>query len=185
MVASTSIALPGLHSPAAGFEAPFELLAACHERVQRSLQLLQRLVEHLARHGADAQARSAAQDVWRYFAIAAPEHHADEERHVLPLLRASGDAALVAAAERLHADHEAMDAIWQRLGPQLQALADAALPWPADALAPLRDAAGAFVAVHEQHVPLEDELAFPAARARLQAPALAAMGAEMAARRRA
>lgn len=185
MNATVSISLPGLHSPAAGFEAPFEMLAACHERVERSLQLLQRLLVHLAGEGADAQARAAAHDVWRYFAIAAPEHHADEERHVLPVLRASGDAALIAAAERLHADHEAMDAIWQRLGALLQALADAEQPWSAAGLAPLREAAEAFIAVHTQHVPLEDSLAFPAARARMGAAAQAAMGGEMAARRRA
>ena len=184
MAATTPIALPGMHSPAAGFEAPFEMLAGCHERVQRSLQLLQRLVEHLAGHGADAQARAAAHDVWRYFAIAAPEHHADEELHVLPALHASGDAGLISAAERIHADHLSMDTIWQRLGPQLQALADAGLPWSNDALAPLREAAEAFVAIHAQHVPLEEAIVFPAARARLDAESQAAMGAEMAARRR-
>lgn len=183
MTATSSITLPGAHSPAAGFEAPFEMLAACHERVQRSLQLLQRLVEHLAHHGADTQARAAAHDVWRYFAIAAPDHHSDEERHVLPVLRASGDAALIQAADRLQADHLAMDAVWRELGPQLQALADATQAWPSDRLAPLRQAAAAFVAIHAQHVPLEDELAFPAARARLDAAAQAAMGAEMARRR--
>lgn len=184
MVAPASIGLPGLHSPAAGFEAPFEMLSACHERVQRSLQLLQRLLEHLAHHGADAQARAAAHDVWRYFAIAALDHHADEELHVLPVLRASGDASLIQAAERIHADHEAMNAIWRGLGPRLQALADAGQAWSDDALAPLREAAEAFIAIHEQHVPLEDDLAFPAARARHGAAAQAAMGAEMQARRR-
>ena len=41
---SSSMSLPGLHSPAAGFEAPFDLLEACHERVHRSLALLGRLI---------------------------------------------------------------------------------------------------------------------------------------------
>jgi hemerythrin-like domain-containing protein len=181
--------MPGLRSPDAGFEAPFDLLAACHERVQRSLQLLRRLLDHLDRHGADAQAQSAASDVWRYFEIAAPAHHSDEELHLLPVLRASGDASLIDAADRIHADHEQMDAIWRELGPQLRGLADgqwapATVPAPPRQLPALRMAAEAFVAIHAAHVPLEDQLAFPAARMRLDAAAQQAMGEEMAARRR-
>jgi hypothetical protein len=57
-------------TPAASLDQPFELLAGCHDRVRRSLALLQRLVEHVRAHGADAQARSAADDVLRYFDIA-------------------------------------------------------------------------------------------------------------------
>jgi ribonucleoside-diphosphate reductase alpha chain len=104
MNASTSLDL--LHAgPAAGFDQPFELLAACHGRVERMLGLLERLAAHLAAHGADEPARSAAADITRYFDIAGPAHHEDEERHVLPRLRASGDPALAALADRLHADH--------------------------------------------------------------------------------
>ena len=77
-----------LHAaPAAGFDEPFEMLAACHERVQRMLRLLRRLAAHLGEHGADAQAAQAAVDVMRYFDEAAPRHHDDEELHVLPRLR--------------------------------------------------------------------------------------------------
>ena len=83
-------------TPSAGFDQPFEMLSACHERVQRSLALLQRLQDHLASHGADPQARDAARDVMRYFDIAAPAHHEDEERHVLPVLRAQGEDAFAA-----------------------------------------------------------------------------------------
>jgi iron-sulfur cluster repair protein YtfE (RIC family) len=97
-------------TPAASLDQPFELLAGCHDRVRRSLALLQRLVEHVRAHGADAQARSAADDVLRYFDIAGPQHHLDEEKHVLPLLEASGDAALIDAAHKLRADHRQLDA---------------------------------------------------------------------------
>lgn len=93
--------------PAVGFEQPFEMLLACHERVQRSLDLLLRLQAHVARHGADDEARDAARDVLRYFDIAGPHHHQDEEQHVLPRLRAAGQAAL---AQRLAADHTEMTA---------------------------------------------------------------------------
>src|SRR5439155_25395301 len=111
--------------PAAGFDQPFELLAGCHDRVRRSLVLLQRLVAHLRTHGADGDARPAAADVLRYFDVAGPQHHLDEETHVLPLLEASGDAALVEAARRLHDEHRQLDTQWQALRTQLSALDDA------------------------------------------------------------
>lgn len=184
MSETASRALPGMHSPAAGFDAPFEVLAGCHERVRRSLALLERLLSHLAQQGVDAAARSAAQDVWRYFDIAAPQHHQDEERHVIPLLLASGDGELMAAARQMRGDHERMDAVWARLGPALQGLAqagDGALPppqWQA-----LAQDAQRFIGLHATHVPLEDALAFPAALARTDTRARAAMGQEMARRR--
>jgi hemerythrin-like domain-containing protein len=168
-----------LHAaPGAGFEAPFEMLAACHERVERSLRLLERLAKHIVAHGADAQARDAAKDVLRYFDIAAPHHHEDEERHVLPLLRAHGQAALAA---RLHADHEAMGVAWAALRPALHALSDgdASAALAASAHHVWRD----FAALYRAHAQAEDSQAFPSARALLDGPAQRAMGQEMAQRR--
>jgi hemerythrin-like domain-containing protein len=175
---SISITLPGMHPAAAGFDDPFALLAGCHERVRRSLDLLRRLSDHVARQGADAQAQAAARDVLRYFDVAAPAHHEDEERHVLPLMQASGDAALVQAAERLGRDHDAIRTAWQTLRPLLLQVADATRC--ADG-AGLASAAARFVQVHDGHLELEDGLVFPAA-ARLHRD-VAAMGREMAARR--
>ena len=43
--------LPGFHSPAIGFEQPFEMLSACHERVERTLALFERLVAHVRAQG--------------------------------------------------------------------------------------------------------------------------------------
>jgi hemerythrin-like domain-containing protein len=170
---------PLLHSPpGAGFDEPFEMLAACHERVERMLRLLERLAEHLPRHGADAQAQDAARDVLRYFDQAAPHHHEDEERHVLPALRASGEATAIALADRLHADHAQMSAAW------------AALRVPLVEIAAGRWAAGgaftsvaAFAALYREHVRREDRDAFPQAAARVTGIARAAMGDEMAVRR--
>ncbi|MDH4062498.1 MAG: hemerythrin domain-containing protein, partial [Aquincola sp.] len=108
-------------SPSAGFDTPFEMLEACHERVHRMLALLDRLSEHLARQGLDTAAHQAAQDVMRYFDNAGPAHHEDEERHVLPRLRAAGRHDL---ADRLHGDHEQMAVAWQRVRADLLALAE-------------------------------------------------------------
>lgn len=167
-------------SPAAGFDEPFAMLQACHERVQRTLDLLRRLRSHVAAHGADAQARQAATDVLRYFDLAAPQHHLDEERHVLPALEASGDPALRALAARLHDDHRRMDAAWAEARPLLQAVAEGGLA----RLAPEQEQVLAgFAALHAGHLEAEERGAFPAATARLDAAALAAMSADMRQRR--
>ena len=107
--------LPGFSAPAVGFEQPFAMLEACHERVQRTLALLARLRAHVRQHGADTDARQAARDVLRYFDIAAPLHHQDEELHVFPLLRAQASPEVQALVQRLQQDHLAMTADWARL----------------------------------------------------------------------
>jgi hemerythrin-like domain-containing protein len=165
-------------APAVGFDQPFEMLAACHERVERSLRLLERLGEHLMSQGADEAARSAARDVQRYFDLAAPQHHEDEERHVLPALRAAGQSVL---AQQVLADHARMAEAWARLSVQLQAIGrgDAA-----DAITPAAQAEWkAFAQLYRAHLALEDAEVFPAAAPLLDAPAQRAMGEEMAQRR--
>jgi hemerythrin-like domain-containing protein len=171
--------MPGFATPpAAGFDEPFEMLHACHERVERSLALLARLLAHLVRQGADAQAQDAARDVRRYFERAAPLHHEDEERHVLPVLRAQGEGAL---ADRLLADHAAMATAWATLRPVLMAV-EAGDAGPA--LDPATAALHArFVTLYAEHIALEEQSAFVKARSALDAAAQAAMGREMAARR--
>lgn len=177
-----SRALPGFSTPAASFEQPFDMLEACHARVQRSLDLLARIVAHVDAKGHDAQSRAAVADVLRYFDLAAPQHHEDEERHVFPLLLAHArDTAVRQAVATLQADHARMAAQWAALRPRL-------LAWLREGAAPLTEAERAqvrdFAALYATHIPLEESLAYPAARALLASEALAGMGAEMAARRR-
>jgi hemerythrin-like domain-containing protein len=155
------------------------MLGACHDRVRRMLALLTRLREHLRTHGADGQARQAATDVLRYFDQAAPAHHEDEERHVFPLLLREGDAAQRPTVERLQRDHRAMAAQWPAVRALLQRVA-------AGAAAPAADEEAAcdrFAALYVSHLSAEDEIVFPAARARMNAAAQQAMGDEMARRR--
>ena len=80
------MSLPNLFSPSATFEAPLEMLAACHGRIERQGETLRRLVPHVAANGSDQPAREAAQAVLRYFDRAALDHHADEEQDLFPAL---------------------------------------------------------------------------------------------------
>ncbi|MBI3531269.1 MAG: hemerythrin domain-containing protein [Burkholderiales bacterium] len=178
---ASSSALPGFNSPAVGFEQPFEMLEACHDRVRRSLTLLGKLVEYVAAHGHDAQSRSAAADVLRYFDLAAPLHHLDEETHVFPLLLEQGDAAVREAVQSLQKDHVAMGHLWLRLRMALLDWRDAETP--AALTASTRADAANFSDLYTGHLKTEEGLVFPQARARLDATSLAAMGRQMQARR--
>jgi hemerythrin-like domain-containing protein len=174
--------LPGFDAPAVGFEQPFEMLEACHERVQRSLGLLQRLMDHIDGKGHDAQSRAAAADVLRYFDIAAPLHHEDEELHVFPALAGSSDARLVDAVATLQRDHERMAALWARLRLAL-------VQWRDGAAAPAidgetRELAREFIGQYDAHIATEEGLVYPAAMGRFDAAGLARIGAEMQSRRR-
>ncbi|WP_397535183.1 hemerythrin domain-containing protein [Roseateles sp.] len=161
-----------------GYAEPFELLSACHERVQRSLDMLERLNAHCASHGADARAASAAADVLRYFDIAAPLHHQDEELHVFPALEAGGDAALADLCVRLRAEHRQIEQRWQTLRPLLQDLIDGRLD-----LRPLADASQTFIDIHRLHLLDENDQVFPAAESTLGPAQQHDMGLEMAGRR--
>jgi hemerythrin-like domain-containing protein len=172
--------------PAAGFEAPFDMLRACHERVNRMLGLLGRLRAHVREHGVDEQARQAARDVMRYFDIAAPEHHRDEELHVFPALLALGDESLTHVVARLERDHVLMDARWRAAREVLQRLAE-----PAPDARPVRgglsgdedETLSDFLAVYDGHIEAEESIAYPRAERLIEGERLRAMSSDMMARR--
>jgi hemerythrin-like domain-containing protein len=182
MTTRATTSLPGFNAPAIGFEQPFEMLQACHERVRRSLGLLERIVAHVDALGHDAQSRAAAGDVLRYFDQAAPQHHEDEERHVFPALAGQSEQAVRAAVRQLQADHVRMHALWSRLRRVLLRWQDADPP-PVSAAE--RGLIAEFAACYPPHIALEESLVYPAARALFDAAALDHAGREMAARRRA
>ena len=173
--------LPGMRAPGAGFEQPFEMLEACHERVRRSLALLERLRAHLRGQGCDDSARQAARDVLRYFDIAAPLHHQDEELHIFPaLLAAQPEGRMADLVGRLQREHALMARHWADARQPLEQLAQGALR----AFTPAHEAAlERFAQCHAGHLRDEDESAYPAARALFDEGRQQHMGREMAARR--
>ncbi len=172
--------LPGFSAPAAGFEEPFAMLEACHERLQRTLALLGRLREHVRQQGADDDARQAARDVLRYFDIAAPLHHADEELHVFPLLLADAAPEMRAMVKQLQLDHVEMESDWAASRVPLQGLAEGAIQSFSASAEALFDR---FAARYASHIRDEEHQAYPAALQGLEPSALGRMGQEMARRR--
>ncbi|MDP3813336.1 MAG: hemerythrin domain-containing protein [Hydrogenophaga sp.] len=179
----TSITLPGHRAPAAGFEAPCEMLGACHERVERMLGLLAKLQQHVLVRGWDESVASAACDVMRYFDLAAPLHHEDEERHVFPPLLAGDNTALRQVVQGLLQDHRDMEAAWVAVRAALASVAQAPPPGWAH-FSPQEEAAViGFTRLYDRHLREEDGLVYPAAQAGLSLEALQAMSADMMRRR--
>ncbi|MEO8857430.1 MAG: hemerythrin domain-containing protein [Burkholderiaceae bacterium] len=178
---ASHIAFPGFGSPAAGPDAPLQMLEACHQRMQRQCATLRRLVAHLPAHGSDTQAREAAQAVMRYFDISAPQHHADEEADLLPALQeamAGSDAVCIRGmAQRLAEEHRQLESAWERLRPALESIA-------AGQSSPLSaDDAESFVEATLSHLAYEESEVLPMAERLLLDDQLQQIGQAMAARR--
>jgi len=163
-------------TPAPTFDDPFGMLVACHVRMRRQLATLARLARYLPENGADAEAQTAATAILRYFDEAAPNHHADEDRSVLPrVLERRPELANVIAG--IGADHRTMERHWRKLRPLLSSIAagrNEALP-PALVRTVCED--------YVEHLEREEARLFPAAQACLDADTIAAIGREFAARR--
>ena len=110
------------------FSQPIAVLKHCHGRIRKQLATLQNLLSHLPQHGADAAAQQAAKAVIKYFSLAAPLHHEDEEDDLLPMLRASAtgaDAALLdKVVPEILAQHQQMDTDWLIINSQLEQIAN-------------------------------------------------------------
>jgi hemerythrin-like domain-containing protein len=173
------IAQPG--APAGpGFDEPFEMLTACHERVGRMLALIDKLRSHMRTHGPDDSVRQAARDVMRYFDIAAPQHHRDEELHVFPALLGLQEAELVVLVARLQQDHIQMDVRWKAVRSLLEEVAQGSRTSFNEA----DDAIFAgFANLYDLHLQAEESVAFPRASAAMDHDRLDMMSRDMAARR--
>lgn len=180
-VPSTARARPTPVSPR--IDDPMALLLACHDKVRRFTELALRLQAHVTAHGPDAQAREAATSILRYFELAAPLHHADEDEDLFPALLAL-DEALVGADVRasiqaLSDEHAALGTLWQALAPWLRDVAAGRADGStADAAPPV----AAFAARYQAHADAEEREVYPHA-AKLPPEALARIAQAMVARR--
>lgn len=147
---------PLLQPVAPSIDDPIELLQACHDKVRRFAGLTLRLRAHLAERGPDAQAQEAARSILRYFDMAAPLHHDDEDLDLFPALRAMEQPELTRCIGELEAQHESLGHLWQALRPWLSATAEGqACPPPAEV--------DAFAAAYPAHAAREEAEIYPAA----------------------
>ena len=175
------VPVPGVPAESASTEAPLEMLAACHVRIERQCETLRRLVSHLAARGADAEARTAAENVLRYFDSAAKHHHDDEEKDLFPALlesmAGSDPVCLRELTDALRAEHRVLDAAWQRVRASLAQVA-------AGTSAQLSsNDVEALVGAYERHLEREETELLPMAARLLSDDELARIGRSMRERR--
>ena len=168
-------------TPAApSFDHPLEMLRACHGKILRQGEILQKLAAHLDCHGCDTEAQLAAQGILRYFETAGQFHHLDEEENLFPALRASDEFAqtpLPALLERLLVEHVGMLAAWDALRPVLLLLA-AGEQVALDA-AVMND----FITRYSDHIAIENAELLPLVPKLLTLEQLKTIGQKMAERR--
>ena len=119
-----------LFETAPDFDQPIAVLKHCHDRIRKQIRTMQNLVRHTPKNGQDMEMQQAAHAVLRYFNQAAPNHHADEEDDLLPMLQgtATGEDALLldALLPDIMREHQQMDTAWAGLNKQLQKIASGA-----------------------------------------------------------
>ena len=116
-----------LFDTAPDFDQPVAVLKHCHDRIRKQLKTMESLASPAAFAATPDEVRQAASAVLRYFEKAAPHHHEDEEHDLLPMLADTArgdDAALLARLmPEVLDEHRQMEQLWQRLQPQLAAIA--------------------------------------------------------------
>jgi len=106
-------------------DAPIANFADCHTGILRRLQALDELPALLA---PAARARQIAEQSLAFFREAIFEHHLEEERELFPAVLASARAGaerdrVQSMAERLTAQHRALEAMWKSLEKDLKRVA--------------------------------------------------------------
>jgi hemerythrin-like domain-containing protein len=166
-----------LGAAAPGFDRPLDVLEACHGRIARQCDTLEKLLAHLPLHGADTQARQAARAVLAYFDTAAVHHHDDEERNLFPLLELAGAPGACDLVETLTLEHDELALLWRRLRFGLQQIESGAASRLDEA------SIRRFIALNRSHLEFENVHVLPLARQVLDADELERLGRAMAARR--
>jgi hemerythrin-like domain-containing protein len=117
-----------LFDTAPEFDQPLAVLKHCHDRIRKQNATLGKLVPHLQEHGADQQAQKAALGILRYFQMAAPKHHEDEEVDLLPTLQQvakAEDAVLLQdLLPKILQQHELMAMMWAQLEVELTSISN-------------------------------------------------------------
>jgi hemerythrin-like domain-containing protein len=155
---------------------PFEQLERSHRRLEERLEDLTWVAREARGAAVDVD---ALRDVAAFFTRAVRRHEEDEERSLFPRLR--GVAGLEALLERLAVEHGEHLALHARLEPLIATLDRA--PDDQAAIEQVVQVAEALVSAYRTHVDTEERTLFPAARAALDADALAAIAREMQDRR--
>ncbi|MFC3149178.1 hemerythrin domain-containing protein [Piscinibacterium candidicorallinum] len=160
---------------------PIDLLQTCHEKATHFVSLLEKLQRYLRGVACpDDPAVETALQLMRYFDRAAPDHHADEERDLFPILGATLSATtdLQALMRNLSDQHRDLESLFAEIRPWLVGIVNGDVPaTPAAQIS-------AFTSLYRAHIQIEEAFVLPVARLHLQEMDRIALARAMALRRR-
>ncbi|WP_198263670.1 hemerythrin domain-containing protein [sulfur-oxidizing endosymbiont of Gigantopelta aegis] len=164
------------------FEHPLTLLLSCHDKVKHFSSALVTLSLALKKEGWNEQLVASSDQIRRYFNVAAPEHHLDEEEHLFPAiialdpeLKKPQSLAIVQLIHRLIKEHVESDSLWESL--------DGLLAERSNDFARLGKLSADFKREMHTHADIENEQIFPYAKANMSDEILKAIGLSIAKRR--
>ncbi len=166
----------------ATFEEPLELLLSCHEKIMHYSSALCTVIEAIKTQGWTEQHSTSIEQIRRYFNIASPEHHLDEEQHLFPAIIALDSdfkqpqsMTMVTLINRLIKEHVESDGLWEEL--------DQLLGERSNDMVQLEARAQQFKKDMHQHAKIENEEVFPYAKAHISVAEFKKMGQAIAQRR--
>ena len=106
----------------ASFAQPLSLLRSCHDKILHFSAALYELSVALEKEAWNASYITTADQIRRYFNIAGPEHHLDEEHHLFPAIMSLDPTCkdpqslvMIKQINELIKEHVESDQIWQQL----------------------------------------------------------------------
>lgn len=153
---------------------PLEMLYACHGKVKRFTHEVQILGAYLSEQGCNQLVQQSAMGIIRYFTVAAPLHHLDEEEDFFPMLLRYAPETEQRIIQ-LNQQHDELEQCWQQLYPFLKSVSEGEAKWNTDL-------AEAFALAYAQHIEIEEPL-FEYGRDCIPVEQLKMIGKNMAQRR--
>ena len=145
--------------PDLAIDDPMALLTACHDKVRHFCGLLDRLGAHVLAQGSDITAQEAATAIRRYFEMAAPLHHDDEDIDLYPAL-VRRQPGLSELARQIGQEHTELNRQWTTVQAWLMKVQAGLV----HAGAPLPPSLARFSQDTRRHADAEERLLYPHAQ---------------------
>jgi iron-sulfur cluster repair protein YtfE (RIC family) len=158
----------------------FEFLDSTHAALSGHLANLMGMATHFQNGSLDASQLKEVRTICNFFEKEARQHHLDEELHIFPPLMQSHDETLRHTVRQLQQDHGWLEENWIELHPLIeQAMQGNSYIWEE-----LDHALQVFHALYQDHMVLEERIAYPGAKAQPVKWDGEGIGREMASRRK-
>ena len=167
------------------FANPIGLLADCHRRIERFLEVLISVAAEAKEGSLGGENRHALQTALSYFHDAAPMHTADEEEDLFPRLRRverPDIEGIIMGVSRLESEHSIATAWHQQVHEIGERWLRQNYLLPHEAVE-LKKVLTSLTEMYRGHIALEENQIFPMAQETLSASEKEAIGRRMAARR--